>query len=341
MDCYRAPMRAIIALAILLTASVGAAPADAGETAGQAGIKGDGGTVRLLVNPFGTNSFPPFVIQKFGLDKKYGFTLQVISAATTQAQTTAIQARSADIGLFDWNDVSRMKNAGIKVVGIAPFLIWANTVIVPESSPLRTMGDLKGKKLGLYSRTNLDWIVMRTVARKDYNIELEKEALIQEGAPNLLRGLLEQNQLDATQMFNSLTPAIVATGKFRVLATVRQLIGQLGLPDTPFLMYTADMNYAAAHPANVRAFLGAYRDAIEILRTDDAVWAERGKELKLEGQALTLFRDEAREDMMSSFTKNTEADIRKTFEVLLATAGPAIMGVTQLPDGFMTLEYQP
>ena len=267
--------------------------------------------------------------------------MQVISAATTQAQTTAIQARSADIGLFDWNDVSRMKNAGIKVVGIAPFLIWANTVIVPESSPLRTMGDLKGKKLGLYSRTNLDWIVMRTVARKDYNIELEKEALIQEGAPNLLRGLLEQNQLDATQMFNSLTPAIVATGKFRVLATVRQLIGQLGLPDTPFLMYTADMNYAAAHPANVRAFLAAYRDAIEILRTDDAVWVERGKELKLEGQALTLFRDEAREDMMSSFTRNTEADIRKTFEVLLATAGPAIMGVTQLPDGFMTLEFQP
>ena len=65
MDCYRAPMRAIIALATLLTASVNAAPADAGETAGQAGIKGDGGTVRLLVNPFGTNSFPPFVIQKF------------------------------------------------------------------------------------------------------------------------------------------------------------------------------------------------------------------------------------------------------------------------------------
>jgi NitT/TauT family transport system substrate-binding protein len=334
-------MRAIIALFILLTASVIAAPAAAEETAAPAGSKGDGGTVRLLVSPFGTNSFPPFVMQKFALDKKYGFTLQIVSAATTQAQVTAIQAGGADIAMIDWNDVSRMKNAGIKVVGIAPFLIWANTVIVPESSSLRTMGDLKGKKLGLYSRTSLDWIVMRTVAHRDYNVELEKEAVIQEGAPNLLRGLLEQGQLDATQMFNSLTPAIVATGKFRVLATIRQLIGQLGLPDTPFLMYTAEMNFAAAHPANVRAFLAAYRDAIDILRSDDAVWVERGKEIKLEGQALTLFRDEAREDMMNSFTKNTEADIRKTFAVLLETAGPAIMGMTQLPDGFMTLEYQP
>jgi ABC-type nitrate/sulfonate/bicarbonate transport system substrate-binding protein len=304
-------------------------------------IKGDGGTVRLLVSPFGTNSFPPFVIQKSGLDKKHGFTLQVIYAAAKQAEITAIQAGSADIGLFDWNDVARMKNAGIKVTGIAPFLIWANTVIVPEGSALRSMGDLKGKKVGLYSRTNLDWIVMRTVARKDHNVDLEKEAIVQEGAPNLLRGLLEQGQLDATQMFNSLTPAIVAGGNFRVLATIRSLIGQLGLPETPFLMYTAEMGYAAAHPQNVRAFLAAYREAIDILRTDDTPWVERGKEIKLEGRALTLFRDEAREDMMSSFAKTTEADIRKTFDLLLATAGPQIMGMTALPDGFMTMAYQP
>lgn len=335
-----APKRAIVSLSVLICASAICLPTVAEETIAQGAIKGDGGTIRLLVGPFATNSFPPYVIHKFALDKKYGFTLQVIYAATTQAQATAIQADAAEIGLFDWNDLSRMRNAGIKVVGIAPFLIWANTVIVPVDSPVRTMGDLKGKKLGLYSRTNLDWAVMRTVARKNYGVELEKQALLQEGAPNLLRGLLEQGQLDATQMFNSLTPAIVATGKFRVLATVRQLVGQLGLPDTPFLMYTAEMNYAAAHPANIKAFLAAYREAIEILRTNDAVWLDRGKEMKLEGQALTLFRDEAREDMMSIFTNNTEADIRKTFEVLLATAGPAIMGMTQLPDGFMTLEYQ-
>ena len=37
--------------------------------------KGDGGTLRLLVNSSGTQSFPPFVIKKFNLDKKYGFVL--------------------------------------------------------------------------------------------------------------------------------------------------------------------------------------------------------------------------------------------------------------------------
>jgi hypothetical protein len=47
------------------------APGAAAEA--DAVINGDGGTVRLLVSPFGTNSFPPFVIQKLGLDKKRAY----------------------------------------------------------------------------------------------------------------------------------------------------------------------------------------------------------------------------------------------------------------------------
>src|SRR5258708_6385347 len=86
--------------------------------------RGDGGKVRLLFSPFGTNSFPSFVMQKFKLDQKYGFELQAIPATTTQAGVNAIQAGGGDVGIFDWIDLSRMKNAGIKVVGVAPFLIW-------------------------------------------------------------------------------------------------------------------------------------------------------------------------------------------------------------------------
>jgi NitT/TauT family transport system substrate-binding protein len=302
--------------------------------------KGDGGKVRLLFSPFGTNSFPAYVMQKFKLDQKYGFELQAIPATTTQAGVNAIQSGGGDIGIFDWIDLSRMKNAGIKAVGVAPFLIWANTVVVPETSTAKNLGDLKGKKLGIYSRTNLDWIVMRAVAQKLYKVDLEKETALQEGAIGLLRGLAEQGQLDALQMFNSLTPAMVASEKFRVLASIRGLISQLGLPDTPFLMYTVEGNYAAAHPANVKAFLAAYRETVKILNSDDAVWVERGAEMKLEGKALTLFRDEARADVMDRFGPSTEADIRKTFDVLLATAGAAVLGMNQLPDGFMTLDYQ-
>lgn len=304
-------------------------------------MKGDGGKVRLLVNQSGTQSFPPFVMQKFGLDKKYGFVLETVPTTTTQASRTAIQAGGADIGLFGWTDIARMRGAGIEVVGVAPFLTWANTVVVPADSTAKTLGDLKGKKIGVFTRIGLDWIVMRSAAQKAYGIDLEKDAAINEGAVSLLRGLIEQGQLDATQMFNDLTPAMLASGKFRVLGTIRNYIEQLGLPDTPFLIYTAEGKFAAQKPANLKAFLAAYREAMDILMTNDAVWMERAKELKMMDEAVTatLIKN-TRPVLMSKFSPTTEADIRKTFDMLLQAAGVEVLGMNDLGSGFMTTQFQ-
>jgi NitT/TauT family transport system substrate-binding protein len=303
-------------------------------------IKGDGGKVRLLYNEPGTNSFPPFVMKKFGLDKKYGFELQPIPASTSQAVANALQAGGGDVGILDWITLARMQTGGVKLIGIAPFLIWANTVIVRADSPYQNLGDLKGKKVGIYSRNNLDWVVMRTHAQRRYKVDLEKETTLHEGGVPLLRGLMDQGQLDAVQMFNSLTPDMVASGKYRILATIRNLVKDLDLPDTPFLMYSADSTFAAANPQRMKAFLAALRESVEILRKDDAVWVERGNIMKLQGQSLVLFRDEAREDMMLKFEPQTEADVRKVFSVLLETGGSQLIGVDALPKDFMTLAYQ-
>ncbi|MFL6795838.1 MAG: ABC transporter substrate-binding protein [Xanthobacteraceae bacterium] len=303
-------------------------------------IKGDGGKVRLLYNEPGTNSFPPFVVKKFALDKKYGFELQPIAASTSQAVANALQAGGGDVGILDWVTLARMQAGGVKLIGIAPFLIWANTVIVRTDSPHQNLGDLKGKKIGVYSQNNLDWIVMRAHAQRRYHVDLQTETTLHEGGVPLLRGLMDQGQLDAVQMFNSLTPDMVASGKYRVLATIRKLIKELELPDTPFLLYSADSTFTTANPQRMKAFLAALRESIDILRKDDAVWAERGSIMKLQGQALSLFRDEAREDMMDKFEPQTEADIRKVFSVLLETGGTQLIGVDALPKDFMTLAYQ-
>jgi NitT/TauT family transport system substrate-binding protein len=179
------------------------------------------------------------------------------------------------------------------------------------------------------------------VAQRQYNLDLETDVVIQEAAVSLLRGLMEQGRLDATQMFNDLTAPMVVSGKFRVLAPIKALVDQLGLPDTPFIMYAADTDYAAAHDGNVRAFLAAYREAIDILNTNDAVWAEHGKDLNMtDAAALAKLRDLSRPMLMKSFAPDAEANIRKMWPILVATVGAEKLGMSQLVDGFMTLQYQ-
>jgi NitT/TauT family transport system substrate-binding protein len=309
--------------------------------AAEPAVKGDGGKIRWLANAAGTSAFPPYVMQKYKLDQKYGFELQVIPVANANAQITAFQAGAAEFGGLGWNDIARMRAAGVNVVGVAPWLNWVDCVLVPKESPAKNLGDLKGKKVGTINRTTLNWIVMRAVTINNYKFDLEKDSVVQEGAISLLRGLTEQGQLDATMMFNSLAPDMLATGKYRMLASLRDLLKDLGLPETPFLMHAADAGYAAKNPGNTKAFLAALREAIQILNADDAVWVEKGRDLKITDKtALEIFRDEARADMMTTFSSTTEADIRKTFDVLLAVGGVSVMGMSTLPDGFMTLAYQ-
>ncbi len=334
----------ISSIALLALLSAGAAVVQADEVLAQATgapVKGDGGTVRLMMNAAGTQSFPPYVILKEGLDKKYGIVLQTIPSATTQTTTTGFQSGGADIGMLGWSDLSRIKTGGVNVVGVGPFLGWANTIVVPMDSPIKTLGDLKGKKVGVYNRNGLDWIVMRALALREYKLDLEKDVVIQEGAVSLLRGLMEQNALDASQMFNDLTAPLIVSGKFRVMASIKSLVDQLGTADTPFLLYTADAAYAKAHPNNVKAFLEAYRDAVKILQTDDTPWFERAKELGMtDGPVVIALRDLSRSMLMSNFTPSTEPNIRKLWDILVATAGVETLGMSKLADDFMTLDYQ-
>jgi len=324
-----------LALAVLPMATAQAAEPDTRT------FKGDGGVVRMSNNQAGTNAFAFYTIQKFKLDEKYGFRLQEVPTANSNAAITAIRAGAVDMMVADLIAVSNMRNAGLKVIAIVPMFRWGDHMIVPADSPIKTLGDLKGKKVGTDSRTNSTWFVIMAAALKLYNLNLEKEANVQAGGVGLLRGLMEQGQLDATFIYNNIAPAMTVNGKFRVLYQMRDLISAIGLDgDVPFLFHAVSEDYAAAHPANVRAYLAAYREAVSILNTDDDIWVEVGRRQKMDDAAIPPLREEMRRDLMSRFEPTTEAAVRNIFDVLLATAGPGVLGMDKMPSTFMTMEYQ-
>jgi len=142
-------------------------------------------------------------------------------------------------------------------------------------------------------------------------------------------------------MYGDYTPEMVAGGKYRLLSLIKDYVEQLGIPDAPYSVLAARMDYAAQHAQNVKAFLAAYREAVGILMSDDAVWVEESKPLNIIDPGMVAkLREQTRPLFVPKFGPDTEADIHKTFDVLLKTSGPSPLGMAQLPDGFLTLEYQ-
>jgi ABC-type nitrate/sulfonate/bicarbonate transport system substrate-binding protein len=304
-------------------------------------IKGDGGKVRLLFSPFGTNSYPPFVMQKFALDKKHGFELQLVPGLTDQARIVVLQAGGADLATLDWAQIIRLRGQGLDLVAIGPLLRWgADFILIPADSNAKNFGDLKGKRLGLSSKFATNYIAARTVAKNIYHVDLEAETEIHEGAMPLLAGLLEQHQLDASEIFNSVAPELLVSGKMKVLYKMSDLVHQMGLPDTPYVQYAARAEFVKSNPANARAFMAAYRDAIQILATNDEVWLEKGRELKQSEKAAIEFRAAARSDLWEKYGPTTKEDLKKVIAALLKAGGTEILGFSRVPDDFMTSEFQ-
>jgi NitT/TauT family transport system substrate-binding protein len=328
---------ALVGLLIGIVGMTG--PATAAEDGST--YKGDGGVVRMTNNPAGTNAFAFYTIQKFKLDKKYGIKLQEVPVSGSPAAVIALRSGATDLIVSDLMSIAKLRNAGEKLIAIVPMFRWGDQVVVPANSTIKNLGDLRGKKVGTDNRTNATWSVVVAAALKLYNLNLEKDAEVQAGSVSLLRGLMEQGQLDATFMFNNITPAMTVTGKFRVLYQMRDLIAAIGLDgDVPFLFHAASQNYTSAHPANVKAYLAAYREAVQILNTNDDIWMEVGRRQKMDDAAIPPLRDEMRRDLMARFEPTTEAAVRNIFDVLLATSGPEILGMNKLPDVLMTMEYQ-
>ena len=333
--------RAVLGAALAGMAAASGAGAQ-GQGQGQSPVQpmGNGGALRLMINPAGTMSFLPFVIRKFSLDRKYGLNVTIIPYTTNAAAQAALQGRSADVVVLDWLISARLTQGGVPLVGIAPFLTYVNSVVVPKDSPIRNLGDLAGKRVGSTGKTGFDWAIMVAAARRFHNLDLERQATVQDAAAPLLRGAITNGQLDATGMWNSLVPDMLVSGRFRTLVTIRELTEQFGIPTAPFLYFGMRAEYERENPQNTAAFAAMYREIHDILMTNDEVWTERGKEMNFAPEAILLFRDQVRRDILKTFTPEMDGALTRTFDVVKDVMGPEALGFATMPTGLLSLKYQ-
>lgn len=306
----------------------------------QDGPMGDGGTIRLLTNPAGTMSFPPFVIEKFNLDEKYGFTLESVPYTDENSIVAALQGGGADGAMIDWLLVARLRQNGIPILGALPFLTFVNSVLVPADDPAESLADLEDYRFGVHSRAAFDWLMIQAAAKKNHDIDMAEFVQLHEAAVPLLRGLMDQDQLDATQMWNSLAAGMLSSGEYKTLVTIRELSEEMGFGAVPYLMYAFREDFMEENKQNMEALAAVYAEVVDILMTDDSVWEERGAQMDMTPEAIVAFRDQVRRDIVKSFSEEDEESFYAMFDTLKETAGVEVLGMEEMPDDLLTTEFQ-
>ncbi|MBR0715006.1 ABC transporter substrate-binding protein [Bradyrhizobium liaoningense] len=283
-------------------------------------------TIRLAVQKTGTFSWELAAIRENGLDKAANLSLEVTELASTEAGKIAMRAGSADVMLSDWLWVSRERALGAKLT-FYPYSSALGAVMVPANSPIKTLSDLKGRKLAVAGGAiDKSWLLLQARMKQD-GIDLKSEATIVYGAPPLLAAKALDGEMDASLNFWNFCAQLEAKG-FRRVAGIEDIMPKLGAKGAVAAVgYVFDEDWAAKNRDVVARFIAMTRKAKELLATSDTAW---DKIAPLTGTAdpavLQTYRTRYREGIPRRTIADEEADARVLYRVLAEIGGRDLVG---------------
>jgi NitT/TauT family transport system substrate-binding protein len=283
-------------------------------------------TIKVAVQKTGTFAWELAVIRAHGLDKQANLAIEVLELASPESGKIALRSGTADIILSDWLWVSRERSLGAKLT-FYPYSSALGDVMVPASSPIRSLADLKGRKLAVAGGPiDKSWLLLQARAKQD-GVDLKSDSTIAYGAPPLLAAKMLDGEMDATINYWNFCAALEAKG-FRRLLGIEDLLPKLGAKDRIAMVgYVFDESWGNTNRDRLSRFIAMTRSAKDILSTSDAEW-ETIAPLTGAADAATLhaYRDRYREGIPRRPVPDEEADARVLYRVLAEIGGRELVG---------------
>lgn len=228
--------------------------------------------VRIATLPAGTVAWEVDTIIHNGFDKKHGIALALVPVGGKQSADVMLAGGATDVIVSDWIWVSRQRNAGADYAFI-PYSRQVGSIVVKGDSAIKSLADLKGKKIGIAGGpTDKSWVLFQGLARHELNLDLAKQAEPVFAAPPLLNEKLESGEIDAVITFWHFAAKLRAAGG-RDIATVTDAAQALGLDaETPLLGYVYSEKWSNEHESAALKLAAASADAKALLATSEDEW---------------------------------------------------------------------
>jgi NitT/TauT family transport system substrate-binding protein len=228
--------------------------------------------------------------------------------------------------LSDWLWVARERSLGDKLV-FYPSSSTLGAVMVPGNSTIKSIADLKGRKLAIAGGPlDKSWLLLQGLARRT-GLDLRRQATIVYGAPPLLSQKAEQGEHDGTLTFWNFCADLEGKG-FKRAIEVSGVMRELGAKAPVAIVgYTFDSGWAARNKSAVDRFLDVARQAKEILATSEAEWQRLAPRIGVrDPAALAIYRQRYGEGIFRRPIDEEEADARALYGVLAEFGGSELVG---------------
>ena len=228
-------------------------------------------TIRIGVQASGTLQWELSALQDDPQIKTADFQLEIQPVANAEAGKIALQSGAVDMIVSDWIWVSSLRASGADFT-FYPYSNTSGALVVPEKSPIHSIKDLKGKRLGIAGgELDKNWLLLQALAQKeqlDLNTSVEKTF----GAPPLINEQIKQNRVDAVLNYWHFAARLEAQG-YRQVIDGRGILNGLGIAENvPSIGYVFKQSWAENHKLAIDNFFKASKKARNQLCSSDAVW---------------------------------------------------------------------
>jgi NitT/TauT family transport system substrate-binding protein len=260
----------------------------------------------------GSSALPMQVLLSRDLAQKHGVKIEPKEFVDLGAMDRAFVFDEFDMHMgLSLNTWGEYLNQGHDFVGVVGTLHPVGYLVVPTHSPAKKVGDLKGKRVGVYGIHGTSTAIFGVVASERAGLDIRRNLKLFGSAPPALPVLLAKGEIDAMLNLPFFVARVVAAGSARIIMDPADEWVRLTGQRLPFTVAAVRRKTADSKKAAVRRMVSAWQEAVQYLRDHPELMdQELAKAGVSDPKALKLTREMTMPTFMNTWTEKDVENIR-------------------------------
>src|SRR5499427_719544 len=255
----------------------------------------------------GAQEFVDFVMERHGLLDQAGLRADKVKSLSPANLHLMVAERKVDIGFGGFTTMATARGEGKDIIVIYGVFSPVNMVFVRKDSSIKSLSDLKGKKLGVFGGPgSTTFAFLAVLAKNWYGIDLFKDAELVTAPAPALAELLGKGDIDAALLGTVESIQTFAQDRYHVLVDLSsEYKAHQGGRAPAHVTIATNEEFAKTHPDIVRDYLKAYKNALQYVHAHADVWDEYASSINMDNPAERAL---LRQKMEPNLVENWDAD---------------------------------